>query len=316
MLKWNLRDFLKYRKADELYEKGQKTFASWVWLLFASITLIAALTLAGFLIVTIGHNTFLKPDTTNLSSDDVIKVINESKSLFIFYIINQIFYIIIFCAAAIVIIISFIKVRKEKTYLNFNRWPILLSTIVGLFSVFTLFKYIFNGTFNQPGLPNIVIAIVVIDVVTTILTIVNWLIPAKKVVFIIKMFYSIKMEEETLAMAAKMQELFKNNPNGISDLFSGFANGANLNDIFKNQNKAADATDSEKKDLSEEEKIQADVQKETAIKKLLEIPNEQLFKMAELLGISGYQEMPKDKLAELIFNYTKQANEEHNKENA
>ncbi|SYV96748.1 Uncharacterised protein [Mycoplasmopsis edwardii] len=60
-----------------------------------------------------------------------------------------------------------------------------------------------------------------------------------------------------------------------------------------------------KEEVKTEKAQEVDKAKEEAVKKILELPNEQLYKMAEMLNIFGYKEMTKEELAEIIYINTK-----------
>ncbi|VEU76463.1 hypothetical protein [Mycoplasmopsis columboralis] len=82
--------------------------------------------------------------------------------------------------------------------------------------------------------------------------------------------------------------------------------GMNPQTFYENSKQATDNSQAN----TTQSKTPQELEKEQQINKLLQLKNSQLHKMAQILGIYGYDKLTKEELAEKIYVYTKQKNKD------
>ncbi|WBP84098.1 hypothetical protein [Mycoplasmopsis edwardii] len=270
----------------DLWKNEKSHFRIWIIIFSVFWTLISLLSLS-ILIYMLADKTAI----VNFLHDGLSKT-NEKPSLSMAERAFWTRFIIEFISASIPVSIlvtfgiSIFKSYKTKTFINISSWALIVSKIHGFLSIINLISFFTSGNkiSDQKTFQVVYLVITLIIVVLSIfqLFVVSWNITQIKRLFIMK-----EMEIKAKEFMEQFNKSIQNN-----EFQNAF--GMNVNP-FNNV----------KEEVKTEEAQEVDKAKEEAVKKILELPNEQLYKMAEMLNIFGYKEMTKEELAEIIYINTK-----------
>ncbi|MFV8401334.1 hypothetical protein [Mycoplasma sp. 005V] len=311
----------KYDTTDSFFEDFKKRFNKWVWIWFTAVLLAFSLLVADFVITLVFKDSFLKWFYFRPSSTAGTEIAQNGGQMllntFIYRVVTLVIYLLIFGYLAYSMIAYKIISNKEKSFVKQSGWTPILTFIVALYAVFNLIQYMYNSGLNQYA--NYAIALFAIELISSILYIFIYFVPAGQIRKLIKFNVFVIQNVEFKDFQKKYREVVKESDRGPLDILNLF-NKMSADMAFTGDF-PDDVTD-EERELSRryaEAKREAekrapfnpntslDEEKVQAMEKLMAMPNSQLFQMAAILNISGYQDMTKDELASLIYNYTKEA---------
>ncbi|UUD35980.1 hypothetical protein NPA08_03415 [Mycoplasmopsis citelli] len=196
-------------------------------------------------------------------------------------------------------IFGILFVRSAYTsYIEKNFMKLTTSNFV----IFILLMVSFGWISNLSSLGKDVLNLPFVPIFSLLIT--NIILGIISVIFITWHVYLIKMSfaratrlEAIRAMSQEFSKFSQQNPFGFN--YPPF-NGANAEQATSDENQNQNPNYAQ-----EEIKKPQDLEKDKQIQKLLELKTEQLYKMAEVLGIFGFKELSKEELAEKIYIYTR-----------
>ncbi|WP_338822706.1 hypothetical protein [Mycoplasmopsis felifaucium] len=183
---------------------------------------------------------------------------------------------------------AILKGKKAKDFSQLPVWPSFVMFTLALFSLFSIEWEVFKGVFR--GYPvEIQQFLLIVSISQIIFSILCWII----VILVAFKMTGIRNAYINVYRYIESQKFLKENP-GIQEF---------MNSLMKSVN--PDYTPEEQV-VAAEENIEAEGEKQILIrekhfKKLMDMPNEKLFEIAQTLYISGYSTMEKEKLVNLIL---------------
>ncbi|QNM93606.1 hypothetical protein H9M94_03335 [Mycoplasma sp. Pen4] len=317
--------------SDSLYEKGKKTFNYWIAILLAAIALTIILTVSTLIIGSIGiSEPFKEKGIWTQTFDELAKNIKnaDATSLYNNFIMSFISTILLTTTTLVLsvylvysVVRDWKKANEDRTYIDVNKQNFTLLTAIGFISFIQII--LFSSSFSiQTGYSQLGVAFIVLSILSAVIGLLTKLFPGTQFRRIKFLFENIKRKEESAKILKSLSQAFNgNNTNGgnnwLNELLAGQvpsdlrASDIDQNDSENSFDKSASKSNNETTKSTKE--TVEELQKRQTIEKLISLPNDQLFKMAKLLNIVEYQSLPKEELAELIYNYTKQNNETYEK---
>ncbi|WLP85521.1 hypothetical protein [Mycoplasma seminis] len=331
---FNMRKFNPYDFQDEaqLYEKYKKYFTMWVWILFASLACALALILANIIITSVNFDLiskygYFKEGTEQADKFYAAIIKNNAQgaiqnNLLIYNIIQNVVFAFIFVWLEYLVVSGWVKATNEKSYARYPRTIYMVTFFLALYNLLNLTQFI-----QQPSMQSYAgysIALFIISLFYAIVNILAWIFPARQMSIIVRMFIGLQQAIQWKKIQSQYAKMMKEGKNPF-DIFGMFGQemAAEMNAAMSSEN-IQEQQDEELAQSHQEGKDQNTANKQNttenresleqqeAVKKLLEIPNNQLFQMAQILNISGYEDMSKQELATLIYKYTKQAQARYN----
>ncbi|WP_036452424.1 hypothetical protein [Mycoplasma buteonis] len=291
----------------QLWESEKQKYRPWIITLGIGILILLAFAIAMVIYPAINYQSIYAE--IEKSYKTILAIQPESSQI-----IRQIIFNIIGYALAILVILSLviafyikgvISSYKAKDFSKLSNGSLLTLSFLGFYNLFQiLWNAIFNSgsgqTYNfSDDAPTLQI-FWIIQIVFVILTVLIWLGVQIPVSRIRKQFNAVHIRNSIIEQQRQMMQYlndFQKNNAGFNFDFSQMNQDQTTEDGFSdNQETEESSTAQETQTVSEEQK--------TEIKKLLELPNEQLFEIAKMLKIYGYETMSKQELAEKIYSYT------------
>ncbi|SJZ57239.1 hypothetical protein [Mycoplasmopsis verecunda] len=319
----NLNNF---SSQESIFDKYKKQFTFWVWVWFASLLLVLLLQLSVFIL----YGVFSKPYVTEgiyVKGSPTYTAIHSQlhgagasasaidgyrQGMLIWNMLYNAIFIVIFVYMLVMLVKAFINISKKK---DFTTFPLALNTwtfFLGLFSIFSLFQY---ATENNSAVQDYVksyLAIFIINIIFATLNIVIWIIPARQVKALITISARYANHKFMMEFQERYSQMLKSGINPFEALSAAAGAGSMADGFGMNQSDQQPLYESHQESKNKNETLKeqvsnADLEKQKYIDQLMQMPNSQLFQMAQILNISGYEDMSKQELVSLIYNYTKQA---------
>ncbi|MFV8470311.1 hypothetical protein [Mycoplasma sp. VS509_3] len=316
----------KYETVESFFRDYKNKFNQWMWVWLACVVTCFALLVADFVITLVFQKDFLNAYYFKMGSSAATQVSKENPNVmlnvYIYRVASIVVYILIFAYLIYSIISYKVTANKNQSFIRQNMWLGILTFVVAIYAVFNLIQYMYNNALNQYA--PFAIAIFAIELVSSILYILIYFIPAGQVRKLVKYNVFVVQNIQFKIIQKKFQESQANGGSSPFDIFNIFNNmaaefNANAQDASEGNSEEEDEIarqyhEAKQKAAKKElynPATSMDEEKDKAMEKLLSMPNQQLFEMAAILNISGYEDMSKDELASLIYNYTKQAQERY-----
>lgn len=186
------------------------------------------------------------------------------------------------------------KSYKKNNFIHLSSGALFFSkfhgvlSLIGLILLLTTQSFTLNSEFNVVDL--------VVRICVLVLSTFQLLFIARNVTSIKRFFVLEKLRKDS---AVFLEQINKNMQDGN---FNNNPFGMMNQEVFKNKEQNSNQDDN---DAAKETKPTQKTKKDLAIEKILELPKEQLNRMAEKLNIFGFEQMTKEELANLIYNHTK-----------
>ncbi|AWX70307.1 hypothetical protein DP067_03000 [Mycoplasmopsis anatis] len=307
-------DYLKQESIEKLWSHEKTTFRFWVWSYFAFLLSLVIISLINVVLYYFADFSSINPalivGTTKPLDHDAINAISQK---FMQGVIVQIIYNVALLTFFVFGIQKSYENRNFK-YLNlFVISLVYLTVFINIISFITLINDFSVFYKNVSVMGKFPIAILGLNIFQSIITIIFGILLGREITAIKRAFVRLEIlkEQENLMRMMKNMGVNASNPYGMYNPFmGGFAPNANQYNQAREENiKEVDETEeveiSKEKPLDEKVKTKDDLIREEEIKKLLDLPNQKLFKIAEKLNIFGYEDLTKEELAEKIYIYTK-----------
>ncbi|QDF65219.1 hypothetical protein [Mycoplasma nasistruthionis] len=303
----------EYDNEAELSKVGKTTFRNWIILGFLSAFIIFSLYLGLIINSAVNANELREYGgytanafNTQIAPNDRTILQNVAQQQFIYSIITNLLLMFAIGYAIFTLGLGYYKSVQKQDYIHLQLTYVRVMLFIGLWNAIDLFQYIFFSKVRVipfQSASNGYIINFIFEMLILSISIVSWIFVSHNIKKIWILFFNIKRKkqmEEFLKQAQKMQ----NDPNSfLNMMFGGQANSFNADAQPKTEQAEQETTQNlEATQVAET----TDPQKEQQVKKLLELPNSQLFSIAKMLKISGYQDMEKTELANLIYEYSKQ----------
>ncbi|QGZ97814.1 hypothetical protein GE118_03290 [Mycoplasma sp. NEAQ87857] len=270
-------EYFKFQTKEELWSHEKETFRFWVFSFLITLVIILGLYIAQIVLLSLAIS-------NNVNNITVSPLLTTS------------FIVIIGCALLFSYSKSLIKSYKEKDFRFLSQYTL---SFVSLFAFIGIFMLLFS-LFGLAGFENIKStnsynkAAFIINAISIAFVILTWFVVGREVKVIRQAFFAFelrkqmeKVKEEYLKILKNANINFDNQATNNTNPFTGF-----------NFNQTQDNT------TNTENKVEENTNKNQELKKLLNLPNAQLFEIAKKLNIFGYETMTKEELAETIYNYT------------
>ncbi|MFV8475475.1 hypothetical protein [Mycoplasma sp. Z663] len=316
----------KYETPEAFYQDYKSKFNQWMWIWLAALIACFALLVADFVITLVFQDSFLKTFYFKLGTNAAAEVgkltSNMILNTYIYRVASIVAYMLIFAYLIYAIISYKISANKNQTFIRQNMWLGILTFVVAIYAVFNLIQYMYNNALNEYA--PFAIAIFAVELISSILYVLIYFIPAGQIRKLVKYNLFVVQNIQFKLIQKKFRESQANGGNNPFDIFNIFNNmaaefNANAQDASESNSEEEDEIARQYHEAKEKAakkepynpSTSMDEEKDQAMAKLLSMPNQQLFQMAAILNISGYEDMSKDELASLIYNYTKQAQERY-----
>ncbi|UCU26392.1 hypothetical protein [Mycoplasma anserisalpingitidis] len=312
-------DYFKQNTIEKLWSFEKSTFRFWVWSYFVFLLVLVLISIVNIVLFYFADFNNIDPSLIDAGTKQLtMSELNNIKNKFLQNVITQVIYNL---ALLVFYVFGIQNSYDKKNFKHLNQlvvYLVYLTVFINLINFVTLIDdfSIFYKNVNVIG--KFPLAIMGLNIFQSVITIIFGIFLGKEISAIRKAFIRIellKQQEEFLEKMKKDMGINMNNPYGMYDPFmSGFYRNPNsyqnVNDqeVQKNAKEADETEEFEiNKPMFTEEKNsnKDDSQREKEIKKLLELPNQKLFKIAEKLNIFGYEDLTKEELAEKIYIYTK-----------
>lgn len=312
-------DYFKQNTIEKLWSFEKSTFRFWVWSYFVFLLVLVLISIVNIVLFYFADFNNIDPSLIDAGAKQItMSELNNIKNKFLQNVITQVIYNL---ALLVFYVFGIQNSYDKKNFKHLNQlvvYLVYLTVFINLINFVTLIDdfSIFYKNVNVIG--KFPLAIMGLNIFQSVITIIFGIFLGKEISAIRKAFIRIellKQQEEFLEKMKKDMGINMNNPYGMYDPFmSGFYRNPNsyqnVNDqeVQKNAKEADETEEVEiNKPMFTEEKNshKDDSQREKEIKKLLELPNQKLFKIAEKLNIFGYEDLTKEELAEKIYIYTK-----------
>lgn len=312
-------DYLKQGTTEKLWSFEKSTFRFWVWSYFAFLLVLVLISIINIVLFYFADFNNVDPSLIDAGSKTLtMSDLNNIKQKFLQNVITQVIYNL---ALLVFYVFGVQSSYDKKNFKHLNQlvvYLVYLTVFINLINFLTLIDdfSIFYKNVNVIG--KFPLAIMGLNIFQSVITIIFGILLGREVSAIRKAFIRIefmKQQEEFMKMMKENMSQNPNNPYGMYNPFMGdfYRNPnsyQNIKDEDAQQNaKEVDETEEfeiNKSSHSKEKNIsKEDSQREEEIKKLLELPNQKLFKIAEKLNIFGYEDLTKEELAEKIYIYTK-----------
>lgn len=312
-------DYFKQNTIEKLWSFEKSTFRFWVWSYFVFLLVLVLISIVNIVLFYFADFNNIDPSLIDAGAKQItMSELNNIKNKFLQNVITQVIYNL---ALLVFYVFGIQNSYDKKNFKHLNQlvvYLVYITVFINLINFVTLIDdfSIFYKNVNVIG--KFPLAIMGLNIFQSVITIIFGIFLGKEISAIRKAFIRIellKQQEEFLEKMKKDMGINMNNPYGMYDPFmSGFYRNPNsyqnVNDqeVQKNAKEADETEEVEiNKTMFTEEKNshKDDSQREKEIKKLLELPNQKLFKIAEKLNIFGYEDLTKEELAEKIYIYTK-----------
>ncbi|QSF13416.1 hypothetical protein [Mycoplasma sp. Mirounga ES2805-ORL] len=282
------KDFLKSENTQELWDKNKKQFSFFIWGTIATFIFLIV-----FALVNVGLLLFFRDTivTKQNSLGDKAGVQDTFQWPFGFWLVVSVLSII----SLVSFLISFIKSKQQKNYSTLNT----LATYFISLTTFALFVFSFNFLFRINE--NFVFhekLLYGIKISGAVILIILW--------FAFVRF--IKLIKAAFIRAAQIEQFKKmaSDPNSfLKEIFGNTGLFNNINSETENSNNDSSEDNSKQKDDKSSKENDSSERKEK-FDKLVNLPNEKLFRAAKQLYISGYESMTKEELANKILDTIEQ----------
>ncbi|MHA3828235.1 hypothetical protein [Mycoplasma sp. Z1473D] len=313
-----------YPTTESFYEKFKEKFNLWTWIWISGLILCLALLIADLVLKIVFQSDFVNYGYYREDAWPKDHPTEAEKSYFLSIFFYRIFWIVVFILAFGYLIYSVITYRinskTQKSFINNSQTMWFVALFIAMWEVFQLIEYMVNSELNKYA--GFAIAGFVLELVLSITYLVVYFVPTGQVKKIQKFNIFVNQNIQFKEWQKNYQKMYKDG-NGPLDIFGIF------NQIVPDTNSASSDSSATEEDNNMAQSYQegenenkktssgasqaaySDPQKAAAMEKLLSKPNSQLFQMAAILNISGYEDMSKEELASLIYNYTKQAQERY-----
>ncbi|WP_025755426.1 hypothetical protein [Mycoplasmopsis cricetuli] len=286
------RSFLKIKNVKDLWKKElqfRKFIIAMIFVLSIILIIFAVKVILTFILKNDFTHFLIELD---INGNKVTQ--NEANGIWFRSIMQDLTYLIISLGLLISYIVNIKQAYKIKSFEKISFFSVFFPFVIILISGWDIMRY----GYYLPYLNFIILSIINLS-----FNLLAYIFVVNQVSLIRKAFVAASRFE---AQQKIFNELFKNasnnsQGNSFTNPFTGFPFMQQNNENVQNSNTNNDNVDSAEIVETPEEK-----EKNKQIKKLLDLPNEKLYKMAELIGIYGYKEMSKEELAEKIYIYTQQ----------
>ncbi|WP_322962006.1 hypothetical protein RRG51_00770 [Mycoplasmopsis cynos] len=284
---------IDFNKLDlnDLWKNEKQHFRIWFILFIVFWSIITLLYLGLFVLDLVFKDEIIKSIDANIKNGPEQK--NDSNP---YYNTRLVIDILFFIGPAIILIlfvISLVDSYKKKTFIGISSFSITLAKFIGIMTIINLIlfstSYIYaNGETIYSKIYSSLSGIVIL------FNIIQLFFAANNISKIKKLFIQKELENQAKIFFDAMNKAQNNSPFG-----------PDLNSFFNNAQTKQQSVNEEEATVVNDSTPKTDSEKQMIIKKILELPNEQLHKIAEKLNIFGYEEMSKEQLAEIIYNHTK-----------
>ncbi|EIE41260.1 hypothetical protein MCANUFG1_02895 [Mycoplasmopsis canis UFG1] len=274
-------DFSNINRED-LWSNEKKHFRLWIGLFLVFWTLILILTFVYPIYLSTAKTEFIRflERTTEVKNQQVNYEYSYRFRLFL-----EFLSLIIPSLTIVFFSYTLVNSYKQKTFIKLSGAAIMLARIHGILSLINIIQIFSVEKMHSDTL---VVLNLVVKIIIFVLSVIQLFFIVNNVAKIKRLFVIADFESKTNAFMEEFNKSMKN-----SEMNSPF---------WMNYGSTNDSNNS---DSSNSDQNKEDIAKSETIKKLLDLPNEQLYKMSEMLNIFGYKEMTKEELVEIIYNHTK-----------
>ncbi|RIV16678.1 hypothetical protein [Mycoplasmopsis gallopavonis] len=293
-------EYLKFKSISELWSHEKDTFRPWIIGLIIVFGILIALPIAKLIILGINHSWFLNNLQTTVNGSQAMTSISEVRSLYINTAIGAFLPLL----SLVVFLGSLRDSYLKKDFSFISNWPLLVMALLAIFQFYSLISIFIFGRSDllfSKGTP--FLPLNVITIVSSFFTIVSWFFVSREVAAIRNAFIAIHRRQLMEKMEKSFQEMMQNQ--SFTNPFTGqksneFSWSSSFEDQETNKKEAETQTNF---NVSPDEEY-----KTQQIKKLLNLPQDQLYKIAQKLNIVGYEDLTKEELSQKIYYYTEGQN--------
>lgn len=307
-------EYLKFQDPKELFNLHEKdTFRLWVWGFFVSLIVLNIFLGVNLIIFVVFKETIhseiantIRASNLNarnpLSGNDILNAVENTYNMN--YLFFPIVLLLLSLSSLIVYVSSLVHSYKERDFKFISKWGNGLLSIGFLMGVIGLIYASSNLSLSL-----IFSGMHILGAISLLIMLMVMMIFGREVSFIRNSFIALYIRVE----AKKQQDIFAKAFEGrpeLSNLFNQNQFGPFPGAGYPPQNPNSQSPYGVPEDQSKTTEKTGPIfdphnsRKNEAIKKLIDMSDEQLYKMAQTLNIYGYKEMPRSELVEKIYDIT------------
>ncbi|MBZ4226629.1 hypothetical protein [Mycoplasma tauri] len=291
-------------KPEQGYEdlwKHEKSFKT-VFIITLVSFLIMALFYYSIGILEASYNGAIKEfiqkniEKSNVDNGHKSELFRQSEQLFYFGIATRFIIGSLILGFGIAMLISIIFGYKRKNFSKIIKWPNTVYFVLSFYLFYIAISTLFAGNFTDSGVPkynDFKVAYSVITVIGAIVLFISYFIFARKYTVIKTLYLNIEKAIEAKKQMEENPELLEFYKN-IEQAFNGLV-------ASSEQAEYNNETTSNQFNNSNEQEPKNKSKRDEYFEKMMLLPNEKLYAFAEKLYISGYENMEKETLANLIL---------------
>ncbi|VEU71162.1 hypothetical protein [Mycoplasmopsis glycophila] len=301
------REYFTKNSIEELWTFEKSTFRFWIIAFFVGLLVLSALVLAQIIVLAVNFEN-IRNEALEVVKDATTKPSN-------FYIGLKTFaYDGVILGFLVFILITYansVKLSyKEHDFSKISYSSLAYALTILLFNVVLIISNLAtsggNGLFIFSNLTGWRLAYAILKFIFFVVMFLVCFLLRREVLAIKKAFLAIHQRKAFEDLRKEFTKMVKN-----EDAQNPFVNMGNWEKMTEDEIEEEFKYSAENTSKPNHKKESEDAKKKEEIQKLLDLPNEKLFKIAEMLNIFDYEKLSKDELAEKIYFYTTTENQKN-----
>ncbi|EFF41349.1 hypothetical protein [Mycoplasmopsis alligatoris] len=313
------QDYLSFKTKEELFNKHEKdTFRIWLFGFLISTIVLLALAIASLIVVILSKDEIIESFLVNVKNQFPKEPFERQNQIAMSAYASGPLLLSILPAVGIIIAIVLLswglkQSYEKKSFHLLSPWPTTIVCAIVIINVIFLVTLISRPE-QRIDLSS---ASTILNLVYSVLSILVWVIFGREASYIRRVFITYVRKEQQAKFFESFTKMQKDAASGNNDflnIFGSFKQNENSNNSQTSTSTEENATVVEEKEKSEKTQSATNPKlakhnftknEEEQFKKLLSLPNESLFNIANRLNIYGYEDMEKDDLIIQIIKVTR-----------